>query len=368
MKTCLFIFFMACSTYADILTGPRNKFEVALHEVEKKHDASRTGVGDHYLKTLQAMIAYMQRTGDEFGVRPAEEEIKRFSSARTVPEKPPAGSPELIIKAQEKYHEAVKKIDGEETSEIDQLASRYLTSLRAVHGRLKSGGRVNDANLVQEEIERVQNLGSGSAKPAASLRLPRDAAKALVFAYDFEEKEGRKIRDLSGRKRHGDLLGAKPSEKGGDGAAYEFTLDNDMLELESLNIGHAWTLIMRVHFPLGNGGSPRVLASNGYRQHHVMIDASDELCLTSDRAAGSGYFVKDLKGWHEIAVVGSYTKTLFYVDGKNVGAAPAIVKAPIKAIGNSAAGGRPCTGAISSVQLYRSSFSNEKIAQLFSLH
>ena len=364
-KILLVCCFVASLAQADLLTGPRNKFEVQRADIERKFSGTRDQAGQQYVRMLKALIQHMEKTGDEFGVKPVQAEITRFTAERMVPETPPPGTPELLAKSQGKYLEAMKKIDVQVTAETDKLVSKYLTSLNAVRQKLKSGGRLADADLVLKEIERVQSVGSGDARPAASLRLPPDAAKSLVLAYDFEEKEDRKVRDLSGRRRHGDLLAAEEMRDSAEGAAYKFLSDDAMLEIEPLNLGNAWTLIVRCEFPLKKKNEVCVLASNGYRQHHLMVDAAGELCLTADRPSGSGFFVNDLKGWHEIAIVTGYTKSLFYVNGKLVGTVPAVVKKPLKTIGNSGASGRPWSGAISSVLLFRSTFSNELMARLF---
>ena len=60
------------------LTGPRNTYEVQKAAHEKTLREAQVAAGEQYVKTLEALIARMEQAGDEFGVRPAAAEIKRF--------------------------------------------------------------------------------------------------------------------------------------------------------------------------------------------------------------------------------------------------------------------------------------------------
>ena len=57
--------------------------------------------------------------------------------------------------------------------------------------------------------------------------------------------------------------------------------------------------------------------------------------------------------------------TEFYVDGKLVGIAKGVCAEPLKAIGNSATGGRPWSGPIASAMVWIRCLSRAEVAELF---
>ncbi len=359
----LALFVLVTSVCAqDFLTGPRNTFEVHKRAMGKAFREKQAAAGDQYIQTLEALITRMENAGDEFGVRPAQAEIKRFRSDRSVPQAPPVGTPEMIGKVQERYHAIVAAAKSEEEAQVKTLSERYVKALRGVEQKLKAKGRVQDAAAAAEEIRRVS--GGSDEALTQSLSLPKKYAGNLMCVYTFEEKSGRRIRDLTGR-RHGDLQGAKPVKHPEEGAAYAFSADNDMMEVEHLNLAGSWTLLVRARFPLKPSKDPRVLLSHGYKLHQVVVDVVGELGVESGGFASSGFSVNELKGWHEVAVVASFNRTLFYIDGKPAGAAHAICAKPMKVFGNSAAGGRPWKGEIASILLWRGSMSTAEIHDLY---
>ena len=71
----------------------------------------------------------------------------------------------------------------------------------------------------------------GEANDAEKLlELPKKYAGRLALAYTFVERKGRLIRDLSGKRKHGDLLGAEQIEDPQEGICYAFVGDNAMME------------------------------------------------------------------------------------------------------------------------------------------
>jgi hypothetical protein len=129
-------------------------------------------------------------------------------------------------------------------------------------------------------------------------------------------------------------------------------------------VGRVWTLAVRARFPLATSSRPRVLASGGFQQDHVVVDETGMLGTAPGEFLSCGYAVGELRGWHEIVAVGRVSSTEFYVDGKPVGVAKVVCGERMKAIGNTAAGGRPWSGPISSVMVWMRALTRGEVAEL----
>jgi hypothetical protein len=148
------------------------------------------------------------------------------------------------------------------------------------------------------------------------------------------------------------------------GTAREFAGAIDALGVGELRAGPQWSLAVRARFPLVRDGRRRVLASAGYDRHHVLVDERGLLGVQLAEFVGCGRSVDALRGWHDIAAIGSLQRTYFFVDGKPAGVAKAICEEPFKALGNSATGSHPWGGALAEVLIWGRALSEAEVAAL----
>ncbi len=356
---------LSCPAAEMTLHSLRSVYRAEKRKIERVHEQAQSEAGARYVRDLNLVIRHMEKSGDEFGVRPAQAEIARFEREKTVPTKPELGTPELITKARDRYHEAMAPAEKAKQGKMSALTSKYVDRLIALKEQFQTQSKAREAAAVQDEIDSASSVAKGGSHPASSrkgndaqLLLPRTYARNLALVYKPAQANAGRVTDLSGHARHGRLIGAKPD---GDGGC-AFAKFGDVLENDALRMGGYWTIVVDTRFPLGAGGKQRVLASGGFRQEHVMVDQSGSLGTCPDQFAGCGYNVSRLKGWHRIAAVGRWNKTVFYVDGKPVGTAEGICRDDLKAIGNSTGSGSPWSSSIKSVLVWTRALTDGEIA------
>lgn len=355
----------AIYAHAAEFDGAKRVFEREWREIDANYDAGRKAAVARYREDLQSVLSYMERRGDEFGVRPTKAEIERFDREKTVPVEPDVGAPELIKKAMARYQDVVTPMDVLRGEKRDALLDKYVAHLSKLEARLEQDARKGEARAVRAEIERATETCKGAESDGArshTIVLPSMYARSLSLVYLTALTEGKRIPDQSGRRRHGQLIGTRPA--GGESRALDFSQYQDVIEVEPIRVGSQWTLVVEAEFPLASQGKQRVLASAGFRQDHVIVDNGGVLGVGAGSFAGSEYNVSKLTGWHRLTVVAKGNETAFYVDGKLVGTASGVCKEPLAALGNSAASGYPWGGALRAVLLWTRSLSREEIAGL----
>jgi hypothetical protein len=351
---------------ADPLTKLRAAFDQKAALIEKDFSAASDRAAAGYARDLQAVIEHMQKTGDEFGVRPAQDELKRFARERTVPAESPPGTPELIVKARGRYAEALAPAEAARTSSLESLKRAYAAQLEQLRKRYEDASAAAEAGRVAQEIARI---GATAAEPPGAvpasgppLNLPAGLLGGLRAAYALNGT-GSAVKDLGGKGAQATLSGTSPAE-GPGGGAREFAGEIDAINVKELRAGAEWTIVVRARFPLLRDGRRRVLASGGYDRHHVLVDERGVIGVHRDAFVGSGYDVSPLRGWHEIAAVATMGRTYFFVDAKPVGFAKAVCEDPVKSFGNSATGGHPWGGALSAVMVWGRALTDAQLAAL----
>ena len=343
----------------------RGVYRTEKRKIERTFEQAQAESGARYVKDLHAVIRYMEKAGDEFGVRPAKAELLRFEREKTVPKEGGLGTPELLTKARTRYRKVLGPVEKRKDEKLGTLTGKYVDRLVALKEQLDGQSKQRESEAVQDEIDSVSSALKGGGGPGADkgktpqLVLPRAYARGLALVYAPGRAKAGRVGDLSGNKRHGRLIGG--NVRTGDGGC-EFTKFGDALETDPFRVGGYWTVVVDTHFPLGAAGKQRVLVSGGFRQDHLVVDQAGTLGTSPGQFAGCGYSVSRLKGWHRIAAAGQWNKTVFYVDGKRVGETRNICREDLKTIGNSAGSGSPWSGAIRSAFVWTRVLTDAEIA------
>lgn len=342
-------------TYKGVFETERGKIDVIAAE-------DRAKAGEQYIKHLKSLIAYMAKAGDDFGVRPAREELNRFERTGTVPAASGVGTPDLIKKARTFYHDAMLKARTAQAERMATLTAKYVQRLNILRAAYEKQGRDEEEAAVAAEIGRVSGGGKSSGPDETGkvlkVDLPGALREGLLAAYVFDAGQP-EVSDRSGRGNHAKVKFAGwRAAVSGRGALW-FKGPMDMLRVDGVAVGREWAMVTTVHFPLDGTAAPRVLVSHGFRRHHLVIDESGELGTWPDKFSGSGYKVNELAGWHKLGVVSGSGKTVFYVNGERVGWAPAACVAPVNVIGNDKLGRRQCGARLADVMIWARAFSGE---------
>ena len=338
---------------------------------EKIVETKRADALKRYLSDLRSLVRYMEKTGDDFGLRPVNAELMRFKAEQTVPRESAVGTPELLKKARARYNELIEAAQAHKQAQMETLTQKYVARLRALRERYLANASAAeaagnpDAARIAAEIARVSSSDADSeSQTAVEIRLPRQLYNGLWLAYTFDDVTDRHVPDLSGRRRHGQVMGARTRVDPAEGAVCEFKKEYDAIELERAGKDAARTISARVYFPLAQSKREHVLASGGFGRDHIVVDARDVLGLGAGGFMSSRFNVGKLKGWHDLTVVCGSTRAVFYLDGKAVGTVDAACREPLKIIGNSEAGGRAWCGPVSSFMAWSRPLSAAEVKAL----
>jgi hypothetical protein len=190
----------------------------------------------------------------------------------------------------------------------------------AVVDRLERGG-------ISDPLAEFMSLASG-----ACIR-PDLTREGLVAYYGFNEGAGKVVLDAV----------TKAPTPFGD-AAWSVDDGNPVLDFRkpasalaplSIAVGPAWTALVRAKFPIDTSQHEwSSLLVAGTARHHVIVSRTGEIGVFRDGFSGSGVQLKDLSGWHTLAIRAAQEKTTIWVDGVLKGTANASVVDPIQSFGN----------------------------------
>lgn len=328
-----------------------------------------------YLKDLQALLRTMEQAGDDFGIRPTQAEIKRYEQSGSIPKSAEVGMPALILKARARYFDALSRAESDAAAKQQALTARYVRYLTSLKEPPQAAANPGEAAEAAAELEQVLAGGgageSGGPVLSGPLKLkgavlPKEFTRQLRLLYSFEGGSGRQVTDESGWRQHGNLTGAAKGKDPSEGGTCTFSESYDMLDTKEIRLGSYWTISVRALFPIASKKELRVLVSCAHGKHHLAVDPTGALGMHPKDFAGSGYGVGALSGWHTVTVVSSWNGNFFFVDGALVGEAKSVgtFAEPIKAIGNSAAGGSPWSGTLAWVMVWTRCLSTAEVAEL----
>jgi hypothetical protein len=216
---------------------------------------------------------------------------------------------------------------------------------RAIESAKLNGDPVRMASLQEERkqanavVDRLER--EGVSDPLAEFlslvsgaRIRADLTReGLVAYYGFNERVGKVVLDAV----------SKVTTPFGDAAwlvddgepVLDFRKPASVLAPLSIAVGPAWTAIVRAKFPVDTGQHEwSSLFVAGVGRSHAIVNRSGEIGVFRDGFIGSGAQLKDLAGWHTVAIRAAQEKTTFWVDGVLKGTANALIADPIQTFGN----------------------------------
>lgn len=111
-----------------------------------------------YLKALDRAEADYKKAGDFPGTKAVRNEIKRFGSARTVPDEALDGTPDGIAAAQAAYRSCVKELAADRNERLLKLTQRYVKALRKYTATLLEQDKMDAAEEANKEIQMAEAL------------------------------------------------------------------------------------------------------------------------------------------------------------------------------------------------------------------
>jgi large repetitive protein len=200
----------------------------------------------------------------------------------------------------------------------------------------------------------------------------------LQLHFRFEETEGSNVYDSSPQKKEGLLNNIADADlhvsgKFGSGIRFPDGSANISLPANEVSMGSNWTISTWFTTPLNDTGVilRHSLAAAAVDDRHVTFDQAGGRQLGVYKSGngnfqGSGFFGNTLaNGWRHLVAVGSVNKTIFYVDGINVGESGLIAGTQVEVIGNTLAGSERFADKLDDFRIYSRSLSASEVSTLY---
>jgi len=203
-------------------------YDKGAQRIENSHKtALQTALG-RYGRALDAARQKAQKRGDLEGLIALKKEALRFKDEGTVPGEPPAGTPDVLAQIQTGYHQFVARAENDKNKNMADLLGRYLGALDTMKKQYVVEGKISKALEVRNEIKRAEvilavvRIAIPEAEVQRKPSKPRAVRRGLILHYSFDQNEGSKVTDRSGKRNHGEVHGAKWTRDGKLGAGYSF--------------------------------------------------------------------------------------------------------------------------------------------------
>ncbi len=127
-----------------------------LQQIEKNHMEEVANLSERYVQRLDSLVEYYQSRGNLAGVLQVKEEQNVVNTGEPFPLIPEGEFKELST-IRSKYTGALEPLNQDRDSKINKLRGAYLNHLKNMTAELTRENRIEEAVLVQNEVERIEN-------------------------------------------------------------------------------------------------------------------------------------------------------------------------------------------------------------------
>ncbi len=366
----------------------------AKAKIDSAHARKLAGLGEQYIRQLEAQIEQAKNKGDLRGYKALVSEKERFAGEKSIPES------SAIMKH-------IRSAEHDRTAEIIALSNKYVARLEKLKIALMQRDKIADAEAVDAEIKRTKfavavlefkqpapTAGTARAGGAPAPRSP-SYTKGLVLHYDFNTRVTGTVKDLSGCGNDGKISGARWLSSGRrlrngaiafDGKDGKITVPDapDLRFDKGLTVA-LWvkidndkrhqTLVAKYHVKM----KQRAFALNYNDRRHANTPHRVQATVSAkgDPFAG-GVLTTDMavtkRTWHHVVLRFAPTDMRVYIDGKNhsgrfaLGSPPRSVygsNRPIIIGASEETGSQTLDGCIDDVMIWNRALSEEEIQQVY---
>ena len=386
---------------ADIKTL-KAKYEQGLAAIQGETNKALTNSVQGYADALKALGQKLQGAGDLDGMLAVKKESERFEKEKTIPESAVVADCVALRDLQTKWQKMPDTIDVNKSKKIVTLSKGHIAALEEVKKQLTMQGKVEEAVVVKDEIERARTSAdvtaaefvltcagmdlaaktNAVAKAVAPTRTDPLARlrSSLVLYYPFDKDEGGKITDKSGKRNDGAAHGAKWVDQGKRGGAFEFDGHGYIAigpgKLDTLAnvtfcfwvncaqpVAHDWCIFS--HY-----------ANDGSRMHIGAGAAGVSACIVLGGAQeGCGSPKMDFSRWTHVVVSMGHNGMALYLNGQLANNSAG--KLTLASLGHSTANDigvnsfatmharDPLEGAVDEVMIFNRALSAEEVKQIY---
>ncbi|MDA3960057.1 MAG: hypothetical protein PF961_04640 [Planctomycetota bacterium] len=250
------------------------------------------------------------------------------------------------ISEQAAVHRAILGIDRS-----DEDAVAFFTTLKTLDRELAALDDPQDVDTSDAGVDLLaakKAPGEGPGQPLWSVRFEPELLKAG------------KVRNL-GRS------GIEPTLEGSLQAHNPTFTRNTLLKVghNGIPIGAEWTLALVGTFPINSRRWATLAQWNG-NQQHVAISNTGEIGVLQKEFFSAGQTVnfQELSGRHCLVAVANQSGTAFYLDGRHIGTAAAMIPRAITTIGNNAGGKMPWQAPVELIMVFDQAYDAEAVRGL----
>jgi len=179
---------------------------IYVQETEKiqANNATTEEIATAYLKALDRAESDFKKAGDFPGTKAVREERKRFGLVNAVPEETPTEVPAAIAGAQTAFRSSIAGLTTDRNERLIKLSQRYVKALRKHTATLLEQNKMEEAEVVNKEIESVTALEQAlsatlSAKvdpePPPPVNKSAKSTDGLVCRYPFNGNAANVVSD-----------------------------------------------------------------------------------------------------------------------------------------------------------------------------
>ena len=311
-------------------------YERKLNEINEAHSKAGKSALAAYGRDLETIKEHFRKKGDLEGITAMKDEMTRFAKERTVPQESEVKEPELLLRARIAYRKSVADTRIARDRRTVALVRQYLRPLDALKKELVRQEKLARARDVADEMKKVEFVlseaemrlrtsASGTAGSGGMRRLPAVLRAGLVLYYSFDSRDGKTVKDGSGKGADGELHGATWTGKGVVGGAYEFDGRDDHIVSDGHPglAGTAHSIVAWVNSKPSQqwqGIAGYWLQPSARAGYGLVIGSDGRFGLMEADGTKWAYAFADtvLRGdneWHHVAGVRDGKRASLYIDG-----------------------------------------------------
>ena len=208
----------ACGLAQDLQTVA-GIYEKSAEEIRDSYGDRFDALQQQYRKSLEALKAAAQDSGDPVKTKAAAAETERFEKMRTLPAEPVESDIDEIKAFQAAYVRQYGELEREMVARLGGLTQKYGLALDRLRDDLAKAGKPAAAAAVTEERARAKRLADDFAEQFAALKAS-SAAAAPASGGAASERQAQKLSPLGGQARSASagklylVIDLSPGQKG----------------------------------------------------------------------------------------------------------------------------------------------------------
>jgi hypothetical protein len=159
-------------------------YEREIDAIILSHQTNMTKIRQQYGKSLNALLARVQKTGDLDKTTAVMDEIARFGKEKLMPDQPSALTD--IQDLQSSFRKQSSNYEASKVQKINSLTKKYVQALEKLQKSLVTQGKIDEAITVKNEREIAKGRISEPAKNTEPALVNNDSASPVYPEGSFK--------------------------------------------------------------------------------------------------------------------------------------------------------------------------------------